>query len=362
MVGVEAGKPAPPSMKFTSGPFEVVGNGKRQLVESEYAPPGPVARFQSLDTFGQLAEIHRKTIQNGWWYSCASIASFLGIAVGMYHVELASFEHQHQDRELPYFGAGFVRFCIVLLAFFTIFALAVFYDGCVYVLQIKGTYVPKNASFFTRLRRAGLLDACFLDMAAQLVIPWPLFGLEDADFYVYNGMTASYSRYSMADLLVLGMFLRLRLLPRFCALFHPLNSADAHFYGKLNAVDIDAWMVARTLIVENGLVLMGIWALTIVVFSYAIYLFERDAQGDLPQHETNRFSSCLWLAVTTMTTTGIGNSHPITRLGRATAALSCLAAVVLFAVTVNWVVEKMSLDAKEVLQTLEILSSLHHPR
>ena len=61
-----------PSMKFTSGPFEVVGNGKRLLVESEYAPPGPVARFQALDSFGQLAEIHRKTAQNNGWFASAA--------------------------------------------------------------------------------------------------------------------------------------------------------------------------------------------------------------------------------------------------------------------------------------------------
>lgn len=58
-----------PSMKFTSGPFEVVGNGKRLLVESEYAPPGPVARFDSI---GQLAEIHRKTAQNNGWFASAA--------------------------------------------------------------------------------------------------------------------------------------------------------------------------------------------------------------------------------------------------------------------------------------------------
>lgn len=336
-----------PSTKFTSGPFEVVGNGKRMLVESEYAPPGPVARFQGLDSFGQLAEVQRKTVQNGWWYSCASISSFLGIALGVYYVELASFEHQH-GAELPYFGAGFVRFCIVVLAFLSICALAIYYDGCVYVLQIKGTYIPKHASFFMRLRRAGLLDACFWDVIVQLVIPWPLFDLDVAGVFVYNGMTASYSRYSVADLLVLGMFLRLRLLPRFCALYHPLNSADARFYGKMSSVDIDAWMIARTLVVENGFVLTGLWVLTVTVFSYAIYLFERDAQGELPQHETGGFASCLWLAVTIMTTTGLGNSHPITRSGRITAAISCLAAVVLFAITVNWIVKKLTLDAREV--------------
>ena len=80
-----------PSMKFTSGPFEVVGNGKRLLIESDYAPPGPVARFQALDSFGQLGEIHRKTIQNNWWYAAACISSFIGFAAGVYYVELANF-------------------------------------------------------------------------------------------------------------------------------------------------------------------------------------------------------------------------------------------------------------------------------
>jgi hypothetical protein len=336
-----------PSMKLTSGPFEVVGNGKRLLVESEYAPPGPVARFQALDSFGQLAEIHRKTAQNDRWFACAAASSFLGIAVGMYHVELAGFEHRHPRAALPYLGAGFVRFCLVVLAFLTIFALAVYYDGRAYVLQLQGAYIPKHASFFTRLRRAGLLDACFWDMLVQLVLPWPLFGLDAYEVQVFNGVAAAYSSYPLADLLVLGMFLRLRLLPRFCALFHPLNSADAHFYGKLNALDVDASMIARTLVFENGFVLMGAWALTVTVFSYAIYLFERDERSDV-----SHFWSCVWFAVSTMSTTGLGAVHPITRLGRIVAALSCLAAVVLFAITVDWMVKKLSLDAKEVIVML----------
>ena len=339
-----------PAVPFPTGPFEVVGNGKRLLVESEYAPPGPVARFQALDSFAQLAEMHRKTRQNNWWFAAAALSSFFGVAVGVYYVELSHFENAHPGAGLPGLGVGtgVVRFLIAALAFVSIFALAVYYDGCVYLQQIKGAYVPKQASLFTRLRRVALLDACFWDMLVQLVIPWPFFGLDTAEIHVFNGSTHTYIRYAVGDLLVLGMLLRLRMLPRLCALFHPLNSADSHFFGKLaGSLDVNAALITRVLVGESLWFLMGLWALTLGVFSYTLFVFERDAWNELPQHATSRFSSCLWLAFTTMTTVGFGDVYPVTRLGRAAAALSCLVAVVLFAISINWVIKRLSLESNE---------------
>lgn len=181
----------------------------------------------------------------------------------------------------------------------------------------------------------------------QLVIPWPFFGLQ-ADVTVFNGVLHSYGRYAIGDLLVLGMLMRLRLLPRFCALFHMLNSADAQFFGKLNSLDVNGSMILRVLIGDSLWFLLGIWALTVLVFSYILFVFERDARDELPTHAMSHFSSCLFLTVTTMTTVGYGNAYPITRLGRASAVLSCFVAVVLFAVTINWVINKLSLNTNEV--------------
>jgi hypothetical protein len=336
------------NIKLASGPFEVVGNGSRLLVESEQAPPGHVARFQALDPFGQLAEIHRKTKLNNWWYACASISSFLGLLTGIYSVELADFEHRHQGDALPFLGAGLMHFCIVGSTLLCICALAVYYDGLAYLQQIKGVYVPKQASLFTRLRRVGLLDACFWDMAAQMVLPWPFFNLDQMDVFIFNGGLNLYSRYSVRDLLVLGMFLRLRLLPRFCALFHQLNSADTVFYGKLLSMEVNTSMISKVLVSESVWFLAGAWTLAILVFSYPIYIFERDVQEELPQHATSHISSCIWLTLTTMTTIGYGDVYPITRLGRVTAVLSCFVAVVLFAITLTWFIKAMSLDSNEV--------------
>ena len=336
------------TMKFTSGPFEVVGNGKRLLVESEYAPPGPVARFQTLDSFGQLAEIDRKTKQNNGWYAIAASSSMFGIAIGMYYVEFTHLEVSRPEIALPFgLGRGFLRFLIASLAFATIFALAVYYDGCVYLQQMKGTFVPKHTSFFMRLRRVGILDSCLWDMLVQLIIPWPFFGLDVAEISVHNGSTHSYSQYAVGDLLVLAMLLRLRLLPRFCALFHPLNSADAQFYGKLSSLEVDATMIMRVMIGESLWVLLGIWALVVWIFAYSIYVFEHTSTGG-PQHGTSNLSSCLWLTFSTMTTIGYVDTYPVTRLGRAAAVLSCLVAVVLFAISINWVIKALSLESNEV--------------
>lgn len=343
------------SMKFTSGPFEVVGNGKRLLVESEYAPPIPVARFQALDSFGQLAEIHRKTKQNNWWYACASLTSFFGIAVGMYYVELSDWEQHHPQALLMEGGPAFIRFCLVALSFLTIFALAIYYHGCIYLMQIKGAYVPQNASFFVRLRRVGLLESCFWDILVQLVIPWPFFGLDTLALYVFNDELHSWSRYAVGDLLVLGMLFRLRLLPRFCALFHPLNSADAQFYGRLNAQEVNTSFITRVLVGESLLFLMGTWVAGVVIASYTIYVFERDVHQELPKHPTTNFATCVRLVFVAMTTIGYGHVFPITRLGRAAAVLSCVVAVFLFCITINWVIRKLSLDSNEVHLLLFLL-------
>jgi len=157
----------------------------------------------------------------------------------------------------------------------------------------------------------------------------------------------SYSRYAIGDLLAVGMLLRLRLLPRFCALFHTLNSADAQFYGKLNSLEVNTSMITKVLVSDSLRFLLGTWALTVMVFSYALYIFERDARDELPKHAMSHFFSCLFFTVTTMTTIGYGDAYPVTRLGRASALLSCLVAVVLFAVTINWIIRKLSLDTNE---------------
>jgi hypothetical protein len=48
-------------------------------------------------------------------------------------------------------------------------------------------------------------------------------------------------RYTLLDLLVLAMLARVVLLPRFAAIFHPLDGGTARIWGRLVDQEIDTW-------------------------------------------------------------------------------------------------------------------------
>lgn len=329
------------------GPY-YAGNAKRLLADGTPPPPGPPARFQPLDACGRLGAMQHTARQNDWWLGAATAASFAGIAAGVYYVELADFQRRHPGATVP-FGEGFVRVCLAGLAALSIFALVMHYNGRIYLLQIKGAWVSSSArvTFVSRLSRAGLLGAFVGDVLVHLVFPWPLLGIGNIHVSVLNDAPDAYSRYSLGDLLALAMFLRLRLLPRFCALWHPLNATDARFLGKLNSLEIEAGVIVRKLLSESLPFLLGLWGLAVLVLSYVIYICDRDAEDRLPEHATSHFAPCVWLALSTMTTVGFGDAHPVTRLGRMAAASGCLVAVVLFGLTINFAINALSLESNE---------------
>jgi len=236
------------------------------------------------------------------WFVVASGTSLSGIVVGVLVAELEHIDDRNGETVLGLL-VNFLKFCIVVISVISMYCFVEYYDGLVELAKARGTYIAKGASYFARLRRAGILNSFILDIVVQIAIPWPFL---DLHFDVWDQVLKEYSRYSLSALLVLGMFSRFIYLPRLVCTFHHLNSEDARTYGRLIAVDVSTSMISKVLLNESFLFLAGLWFVCIFVFSYILFTFERDyALAHNIENETlQSFNNCIWLTAVTMTTIG----------------------------------------------------------
>ena len=99
---------------------------------------------------------------------------------------------------------------------------------------------------------------------------------------------------------------------------------------------------------ESGLALTVVWVVSVTVFAYFLFIFERQDADPLSIYSLGKYRNCVWLTVITMTTVGYGDCFPQTRMGRICTVVACFFAVVLFALTVNWSLKKLSLSKNEI--------------
>ena len=153
------------------------------------------------------------------------------------------------------------------------------------------------------------------------------------------------------------MFLRLALLPRFLCSFHDLNAEDARVYARLVNLRVDTPLIVKVLLNDSGMALSIVWAVSVSVFAYFLFIFERGDSEQESVYSLAKYRNCLWLIIITMTTVGYGDIFPQTRMGRITTVIACFFAVVAFALTVNW-----SLKVAQSPQALDSLPSATDPR
>jgi hypothetical protein len=110
--------------------------------------------------------------------------------------------------------------------------------------------------------------------------------------------------------------------------------------------------IVRVLLNDSYAFLLSFWAVAVLAFSYGMFVFERaynqGSDGPLLHDQgLASFPNCVWFIIITMATIGYGDLAPVTRMGRIVAVVSCFAAVVLFALTVNIVLKLLTLDFAE---------------
>merc|ERR1712072_985555 len=100
----------------------------------------------------------------------------------------------------------------------------------------------------------------------------------------------------------------------------------------------------KHLLNDSLIVLGGVFCGCVASLAYAMVLSERPEQDAT---NLDDYENALWVIIITMTTVGYGDTYPKTPFGRGVAVLASLLAIVLVALVVNAVTERLSLSRDE---------------
>ena len=112
----------------------------------------------------------------------------------------------------------------------------------------------------------------------------------------------------------------------------------------LNNVDVNGSFIMKHLLNSSLSTLLSCIASVALSLAYALMLAERGAadKTDLDQYE-----NAIWCIIITMTTVGYGDVYPKTQVGRLVSIAAAFSAVVLVALSVNAVTERLQLKRNE---------------
>jgi len=201
-------------------------------------------------------------------------------------------------------------------------------------------------------RRCNFLGGYLFEIAILLPMPLPFLSM---DVRIYDLGMHKWTWYNTDEFLVALMFLRLWIVPFVFADNSRLSAPGVRAIGKVNYCTVDTKMVLKQLINHSGRTVGLLFVCEVLAFSYLLMLFERPQLKESPL--TNYFN-CIWLVIITMTTVGFGDVCPTTMLGRLVAIVASLTALVMFALIVNVVMEKLQLSRQEA----RVVAVCHHLR
>lgn len=218
--------------------------------------------------------------------------------------------------------------------------LYLYYDGLVQMTRFQGMALDDNLSI--ALWESGLGWYFFIDVLTLLPMEFPFihFTLEVSD--LYHEETPCY--YTSESILMICMFLRLQFLPRFIAELWKMRHGMVFLSARQHNVVVDTWFIIRAQLIDNFATLIFLITCVILADAYIVMIVER-AYPHVDQ--LSEFENALYFTIITMTTVGYGDISPDTRLGRAAAVLVAFQGMVFFALIINGVVERVSLNPTE---------------
>ena len=238
---------------------------------------------------------------------------------------------------------------IVALSLLGFLFLYKYYDSKIALKRLSGVRLAPGVNY-SSLAGAGLLHAFMWDIF--LMLPMPLPGL-DFDIEVWNKGLGRNTVYSTDTILcVVCMFTRAAYLPRFYGeCMSDLGSNAGMVFARFNRIKLDETFTIKYVLANSLDCVTFIAALAVVMFAYAMMVFERPVADATLGH----YANCVWLIVITMTTVGYGDEYPTTLMGRVVSIMASITAVVMLAITVNLVITKLSLTRAEskVVETMD---------
>ena len=136
------------------------------------------------------------------------------------------------------------------------------------------------------------------------------------------------------------------------ALFCRLRNEKTRLIGLMNNVDISYHFIGKAMLRDSLMTLFFVFVMSVVTQAYAMMVFERPIG---PNTNLDLFENSVWLIIITMTTVGYGDLFPQTPMGRYVAIFAALLAVVLVALAVGAVTDRLTLtrDESKVLEFMD---------
>lgn len=151
--------------------------------------------------------------------------------------------------------------------------------------------------------------------------------------------------YSVDSIIMIFMISRVGLIfPRYFIETSGLRNEKTRLVGLLNNVDVNGTFIMKHLLNTSLSTLLSCIALVSLGLAYALMLAERGAAGST---DLDLYENALWCIIITMTTVGYGDVFPKTQLGRLVSITGAFSAVVLVALSVNAVTERLQLKRNE---------------
>eukprot|EP00285_Hemiselmis_virescens_P009745 CAMPEP_0173391874 /NCGR_PEP_ID=MMETSP1356-20130122/18632_1 /TAXON_ID=77927 ORGANISM="Hemiselmis virescens, Strain PCC157" /NCGR_SAMPLE_ID=MMETSP1356 /ASSEMBLY_ACC=CAM_ASM_000847 /LENGTH=450 /DNA_ID=CAMNT_0014349567 /DNA_START=12 /DNA_END=1361 /DNA_ORIENTATION=+ len=220
-----------------------------------------------------------------------------------------------------------------------------YYDAQIKVLRASGVEFSPGFSLIS-LNESRLLRWFLLDLVVLIPQPMPFIHFT---FEIMDVQGKAPTIYTADCIFMCMMFLRLVYLPRFVAQVSLLRQELAYRMARFYNVDINTWTVMRSLLSSDLNTLLFFIVVTVFALSYTLLLVERPhIQGTADVgHGLDEFETSLWVTIITLTTVGLGDVVPATKLGRVAIVINACFAIAFYALIVNIIVANVQLTPQE---------------
>ncbi|KAJ1476375.1 hypothetical protein T484DRAFT_1965993 [Baffinella frigidus] len=237
-----------------------------------------------------------------------------------------------------------------------IYFLRGYYSAVIALERLRGLPMHNGDVSFLNLQACGIYTQALIDLLIMLPQPIPFL---NAEFEVYNAALEGSCVYQLDSLLVVCMFLRIRLIPRFYGeCISDIGNDVSRAFGNIARVTIGDSFIFKYLITTSiGMVLL-LWVTQVVFFAYCLMIFERPMSFNTLAHsKLHEFANCVWCAVITMTIVGYGDVYPLTFLGRWAMITASISALIMVAITTN-IVHVFLTQSRAEQKCVEVMSCL----
>jgi len=270
------------------------------------------------------------------------VLAIAGMVLGILENELL-----WHNRNIPVLSFQLIKLLNSVLTIVLFYYVLRYYSIEFELLEVSGKTVM-GAPYLQAFVLSGLLWPFITEACIILVHPLPF-----VNYIVHIWGLDTYCAYSSDAFVSVFMLLRLYYYtPRIIAEVSGLKNEKTRLIGLMNNVDLSYHFILKAMLRDSLLTLLFLFVVSVITMSYAMIVFERPVG---PDTNLDLFENSVWLIIITMTTVGYGDTYPKTPSGRYVAIFAALLAVVLVALAVGAVTDRLTLtrDESKVLEFID---------